>query len=47
MSEWDESPRKIAILILFTLSRICYKIAEAFGRIGIKCENMYRQMVTA
>ena len=47
MNEWEETGQKLAVLILLTLSRICYKIAEFFGRIGLKCEFVYRQIVTA
>jgi hypothetical protein len=45
-NDWESLGEKLAILGFFTLSRICYRIAETFGRWGIALENAYRQKVT-
>lgn len=46
MEEWERFTERLTLVIIIALSRVCYRIAEWFGRMGIHFEYRYRQLVS-
>jgi hypothetical protein len=46
MEEWELFAERLTLVILIALSRVCYRIAEWCGRMGIHFEYRYRQLVS-